>query len=84
MFVCSSIDEALILTQKEEMRKKIERIFVIGGGCSNASDLYFHNVIRYYQTMVHEKMQDVPIVKAVLAEPGVVGAAMLVKSNLKK
>ena len=32
MFVCSSIDEALILTQKEEMRKKIERIFVIGGG----------------------------------------------------
>lgn len=59
-------------------------IFVIGGGCSNASDLYFHNVIRYYRTMVHEKMQDVPIVKAVLAEPGVIGAAMLVKSNLKK
>ena len=30
--VCHSIDEALILTQKEELKEKVERIFVIGGG----------------------------------------------------
>lgn len=58
-------------------------IFVIGGGCSNAHELYFDLIRDYYKTMVHEKMGDVPIVKAILKEPGVVGAAMLVKSNLR-
>lgn len=57
--------------------------FVIGGGCTNASDLYFDKVKMYYQSMVHDLMKDVPIKKAILKEPGVVGAAMLVKSNLK-
>lgn len=32
VYVCSSIDEALILTQKEELREKVESVFVIGGG----------------------------------------------------
>lgn len=32
MYVCSSIDEALILTQKEELKEKVESVFVIGGG----------------------------------------------------
>ncbi len=56
-------------------------IFVIGGGCSNASDLYFDKLKQYYNSMVHEGMKDVPIVKAVLKEPGVIGAAMLCLSK---
>lgn len=56
-------------------------IFVIGGGVAqNNADVYFDRVRKYYQTMVHEKLQDVKIVSATLPEPGVVGAAMLVRS----
>lgn len=58
--------------------------FVIGGGVSKASDYYFPLVKKYYNEMVHEIMRDVPIVKASLKEPGVVGAAMLVKAGLNK
>ena len=32
VYVCGSIDEALILTQKEELKEKVENVFVIGGG----------------------------------------------------
>ena len=32
VFVCRSIDEALILTQREELKEKVENTFVIGGG----------------------------------------------------
>ena len=32
MYICSSVDEALILMQEEELKRKIENIFVIGGG----------------------------------------------------
>ena len=58
-------------------------IFIIGGGCSNSSEAYFDYIREYYQEYVHTNMADVPIVKAELKEPGVVGAAMLVKSYLK-
>ena len=58
-------------------------IFVIGGGCANASDLYFPLIADYYKTMVHDLMADIPISKAQLDEPGVIGAAMLVKSHLE-
>ncbi|CBK20227.2 Thymidylate synthase [Blastocystis hominis] len=32
VYICSSVDEALILMQEEELKRKIENIFVIGGG----------------------------------------------------
>lgn len=55
-------------------------IFVIGGGCSHSSELYFDKIREYFKTMCHEGMKEVPIVKANLSEPGVLGAAMIVKS----
>ena len=55
-------------------------IFVIGGGCSHSSDVYFDRIRSYFKTMCHEGMKEVPIVKAKLEEPGVLGAAMTVKS----
>ena len=56
--------------------------FVIGGGCSHSSEMYFDKVREYFKTMAHEGMKDVPILKAALAEPGVLGAAMIGKSRL--
>ena len=57
--------------------------FVIGGGVSKASDYYFPIVKKYYNSMVHDIMRDVPILKASLKEPGVLGAAFLVKSKIE-
>ena len=57
--------------------------FVIGGGCSNSSVLYFDALKDYYKSMVHDGMKEVPIVKASLAEPGVVGAAMIGRSHVE-
>lgn len=57
--------------------------FVIGGGVSHASDYYFPILKKYYNSMVHDIMRDVPIYKASLKEPGLLGAALLVKSNLE-
>ena len=56
--------------------------FVIGGGCTNSSELYFDKLREYFKSMVHEGMREVPILKAELAEPGVLGAAMIGKSHL--
>ena len=56
---------------------------VIGGGCSHSSLLYFDTVREYYRSMVHQGMKDIPIVKASLEEPGVVGAAMMGRSHLQ-
>ena len=56
--------------------------FVIGGGCSHSSDLYFDTLTKYFKQMAHPVMADVPILKAELAEPGVLGAAMIGKSHL--
>lgn len=55
---------------------------VIGGGCSHSSVLYFDALREYYRSMVHDGMKDIPIVKATLEEPGVVGAAMMGRSHL--
>ena len=54
--------------------------FVIGGGCSKSHALYFDKIEKYFKEMAHPGMREVPIKLAELAEPGVVGAAMLVKS----
>ncbi len=56
-------------------------VFVIGGGCAAADDVYFDLLRRYYNDLVHEGMKDVMITKASLKEPGVIGAAMLVRSH---
>lgn len=56
--------------------------FIIGGGCSHSSDVYFDKVRDYFKSMAHVGMQDVPIMKAELAEPGVLGAAMIGKSRI--
>ena len=57
--------------------------FIIGGGVSNASDDYFPLLEKYYKARVHQGlMQECEILKASLKEPGIVGAAMLVKSRL--
>ena len=55
--------------------------FVIGGGVSHSSDQYFHLVINYYKKHAHGCMAEVPILKATLAEPGVLGAAMIARSH---
>lgn len=57
--------------------------FVIGGGCSNASDVYFEKLEKSYKDKVHVQMRDIPIYKAKLKEPGVIGAALLCFSNRK-
>lgn len=55
--------------------------FVIGGGCTKAHDLYFDKIREHYYKLAHFTMSDVPIKLAELEEPGVVGAAMLVRSR---
>ena len=52
-------------------------IFVIGGGVSKSSDMYFDKVIKNYNQLVHEGMRNPKLVRAQLSEPGIVGAAML-------
>ena len=55
--------------------------FVIGGGCTHSSELYFDKIREYFKTMAHQGMKDIPILKAELKEPGVLGAAMLNKGE---
>ena len=57
-------------------------VFVIGGGCSHSSDLYFDLIRDYFKTMAHPGMREVEIKKAELEEPGVLGAALIGKSHL--
>lgn len=56
--------------------------FVIGGGCSHSSEQYFELLKENFKSMAHPGMREVPILKAQLAEPGVLGAAMIGKSHL--
>ena len=53
--------------------------FVIGGGCSNASELYFHRIEKYFKEYCHDYNNDTPIFKANIKEPGVIGASLLAK-----
>ena len=57
--------------------------FVIGGGCSHSSDQYFDKIRENFIAMAHPGMREVPILKATLQEPGVLGAAMIGKSHLE-
>ena len=56
-------------------------VFVIGGGVSNhQADIYWPKMLKTY----HELFNGTPakVVKAKLSEPGILGAAMLVKTSL--
>jgi len=52
-------------------------IFIVGGGVSKSSDMYFDKVVENYNKLVHEGMRNPKLVRAQLSEPGIVGAAML-------
>lgn len=56
-------------------------VFVLGGGVTKSSDHYFAEMIASFKAKVHEPLADVPFLKAQLAEPGLIGAAMLPKSQ---
>ena len=56
-------------------------IFVVGGGLTHSADKFLDGIIQQYQDMSHEALKDTPIVVAELKEPGIVGAAMLPKSQ---
>ncbi len=55
--------------------------FVIGGGCSNADDVYFEKLITELKAKTHLGMHNVEVLKAKYDNPGVIGAAMLCVSN---
>jgi glucokinase len=54
-------------------------VFVVGGGVMKGKDVFFEKMERYYRSMIHEGMQKVVFKEALLEEPGIVGAAMLVR-----
>lgn len=56
-------------------------IFVLGGGMMKSADKFLPGVIREYKAMSHTAVHDTPFVLAGLEEPGIVGAAMLPKSQ---
>jgi glucokinase len=56
-------------------------MFVLGGGMMKSSDKFLDGVIENYKKYSHKEVWDTPFVEAQLEEPGVIGAAMLVKAN---
>lgn len=56
-------------------------VFIMGGGVTQARDLYWDRMISYYKDLVHPEMRDVEFKEAMLEEPGIIGAAMLCYSK---
>lgn len=52
-------------------------VFVIGGGVSKSHEAYFDKLLENYNKLVHVGMRNPLFKRAELAEPGIVGAAML-------
>ena len=52
-------------------------VFVIGGGVMKSEELFMEQMKNYYLEMVHPGMGEVVFTKAMLDEPGIIGAAML-------
>lgn len=52
-------------------------MFVLGGGIMKAKTHWFDKMIEKFKGYVHPGMRDVQFVEAKLAEPGIIGAAML-------
>lgn len=57
-------------------------IFIFGGGVMKSKDVFFPKVHEHFKKLVHDKMSDVKFTVAELEEPGLVGAAMLVKERI--
>lgn len=51
--------------------------FVLGGGISNNFDFYYPILMKYFKYYANEYSEGVPIKKAILEEPGVLGASLL-------
>ena len=58
-------------------------VFVVGGGVMKGEDVFFEKMETCYRSMIHVGMQPVVFKKAVLEEPGIMGAAMLPMTNLR-
>lgn len=56
-------------------------MFVIGGGMTKSKEYWWDAMIEKFQARVHGGMRDVIFAEAELAEPGIVGAAMLPLSH---
>jgi glucokinase len=56
-------------------------VFVFGGGVMQSSDLFLSDLEKAYQEKVYPGQKDTPIVLASLDEPGLIGAAMICKSE---
>ncbi|MGB4984160.1 MAG: ROK family protein [Erysipelotrichaceae bacterium] len=56
-------------------------VFVLGGGMMKSKDVWFNDFYQKYLGYVHSGMREVRFEFVSLPEPGIVGAAMLVKSN---
>ncbi len=52
-------------------------MYIIGGGMLKSAEAFLPQVIDYYKQMSHDAVKDTPFVIAQLAEPGVIGAAMI-------
>lgn len=57
VFVCRSIDEALILTQKDELKEKVESTFVIGGGQIYREAIQLPECAKLYLTEVDNDVE---------------------------
>lgn len=81
--------KAIITTMAQDMATMFSYIahivdpdaFIIGGGVSLSSDAYFDIMKQSYASKVHPPLANTPFLKAELAEPGLIGAAMLPKSQ---
>ena len=56
-------------------------MFILGGGMMKSADKFLPGIIEQYKAMSHTAIEDTPFVLASLEEPGIIGAAMLPKSN---
>lgn len=53
--------------------------FVLGGGISNNFDFYYPVLAKWYKYFAKDSFNSIPIKKASLNEPGVIGASLLIK-----
>lgn len=58
-------------------------VFVLGGGVMKSKNYFLPKVIEYYHEMIFAPMKNVQIMEATLAEPGIIGAAMLPMTYIK-
>lgn len=56
-------------------------IFILGGGMMKSSTVFLQGIIENYRKYSHTAVHDTPFALASLDEPGIIGAAMLAKSQ---